>query len=104
MGVRRLTDRQERNVCELIESGWRYREIAESMGIKVGLVQNIAIRNGLSRTNNPWTEGEVAFLKANYRTLGLKGCARRLHKTHSSISAVCHKARQLGLTEVPDGE
>lgn len=100
MGVRRLTELQERNVCNLIMRGWRYQDIADSVGIRRGLVQAIATRNGLSRTNNRWTDREVAFLRANYGRLGLYECARRLSMTHPSASAVCHKARELGLTEV----
>lgn len=98
MKRRKITERQERNVCDLIIRGWKHREVAESIGISVSSVQAIAARNGLSRTNHRWTDHELAFLKANYRRLGLNECARRLIDTHPSMSAVCHKAKELGLT------
>lgn len=99
MNRRKITERQERSVCGLILKGWKYREISESMGISITSVKAIASRNGLARTNHRWTEREIAFLKANYRRLGPCECARRLADTHPSMSAVCHQARKLGLTE-----
>lgn len=99
--MRRLTERQERQVCSLIaSSGMRYREIAERFGISESLVKAIACRNGLTKARNPWTPSEDALLRQNYGRLGAERMARTVFKdTHPNPESVCHRAGQLGLTD-----
>ena len=98
---RKLTERQERNVCRMISySGMTYAQIAQQFGISVSLVKSIAERNGLTRPRNPWTPAEDALLRQNYKRLGAERMARTAFRhTHPNPECVCHRARQLGLTD-----
>jgi hypothetical protein len=49
-----------------------------------------------SKKGKPWTEREVAFLRANYRQLGPGGCATALGRPYFAVAT---KAYSLGLTK-----
>jgi hypothetical protein len=49
-----------------------------------------------SKKGKPWTEREVAFLRANYRKLGPGGCAKALGRPYFAVAT---KAYSLGLTK-----
>jgi len=49
-----------------------------------------------SNKGKPWTEREVAFLRANYRKLGPGGCAKALGRPYFAVAT---KAYSLGLTK-----
>lgn len=98
---RKLTERQERNVCRMISSsGMTYAQIAQQFGIKVSLVKSIAERNGLTKQRHPWTPEQDALLMRDYRRLGAERMARTVFSdTHPNMQSVCHRAGQLGLTD-----
>jgi hypothetical protein len=54
------------------------------------------VEKELSNKGKPWTEREVAFLRANYRKLGPGKCAKALGRPYFAVAT---KAYSLGLTK-----
>lgn len=53
----------------------------------------------IKRKCNRWTEEEDELLRREYRERGARGMVRLLPR-HPNYSAICHRARKLGLTTV----
>lgn len=71
------------------------RQLADALGLKLTRVRNELYSMGLKRMElRKWTEAEVEFLTANYRTMGDKEIGRLLGRTNKMV---CKKRGYLKL-------
>lgn len=75
--------------------------IAKQLNRSKSAIKNKIAMFPSSRTNKPYTENEIDFIRDNIRRLSFNEMATQLNRSSSSVSAM---ARRMGLRRNPSGE